>query len=58
MKSILKGKSFADVEELKQKMAETLKDIKINKFKNCFEQWKSVDRCLASNADILKGTEV
>ena len=44
MKKVLKGKRFAIVEEVKQKMAGALKDIKINKFKNCFEQWKkSVD---------------
>ena len=38
MTNILKGKGFADVEEVKQKMAEALKGIKINKFKNYFEQ--------------------
>ena len=30
------------MEEAKQKMAEVLKGIKINEFKNCFEQWKNV----------------
>ena len=39
MKKVLKGKDFADVEEVKQKLAEALKGIKIAKFKNCFEQW-------------------
>ena len=29
--------TFADVEELKQKVAEALKDTKIDKFKNCLE---------------------
>ena len=33
MKKVLKGKRFANVEEVKQKMAEALKGIKINKFK-------------------------
>ena len=42
MKTFLKGKHFADVEEVKQKMAEALKSIKIHKFKNCFEQWKNI----------------
>ena len=42
LKKVLKAKQIADVEEGKQKMAETVKDIKINKFKNCFEQWKKV----------------
>ena len=36
MKKVLKGKHFANVEVVKQKMAEALKDIKINEFKNCF----------------------
>ena len=40
MKKLLKGKHFADVEEVKQKTAEALKDIKIDEFKNCSEQWK------------------
>ena len=40
MKKVLKGTGFADVEEVKQQTVEALKGIKINKFKNCFEQWK------------------
>ena len=39
IEKVLKGKDFADVEEVKQKLAEALKGIKIAKFKNCFEQW-------------------
>ena len=42
MKKVLEGKHFANVEEVKQKTAEALKGIKINKFKNCFEPWKKV----------------
>ena len=38
MKKVLKGKHLADVEEVKQKMVEALKGIKIDEFKNCFEQ--------------------
>ena len=38
MKKVLKGKHFADVKEVKQTMAETLKGIQIDKFKNCLEQ--------------------
>ena len=37
-KKVLKGKCFADVKEVKQKMAEALKGIIIDEFKNCFEQ--------------------
>ena len=52
MKKVQKGKCFADVEEVKQKMAKTLKGIKINEFKNSFQQWeKCLDRCLASNEE-------
>ena len=40
MKKVLKKKSFADVEEVKQKMAEARTGIKNDKFQNCFEQWK------------------
>ena len=39
MKKVLKGKRFADVEEVKQKTAEALKGIKIE-IKICSEQWK------------------
>ena len=36
-KKVLKGKRFADVEEVKQKPAEALKGIKIDKLRNYFE---------------------
>ena len=42
MKKVLKGKCFADVEEVKQIMTKALKGIKIDEFKNCSEQWKKV----------------
>ena len=44
------------MEEKKQKTAEALRDIKIDEFKNYFEQWeKSLDRCIASNREYFKG---
>ena len=59
MKNILKRKHFVDVEEVKQKMAEALKGTKINKFKNCFEQWKNVSiGVLHQMESTLKVTEV
>ena len=59
MKKGLKGKHFAGVEAVKQKMAETLEGLKIGKFKNCFDQWKKhLDRCIATNGNPLKVTEV
>ena len=59
VKNILKGKRFANVEEVKQKMAEALKGIEI-KFKNCFEQWKkNASMCvLCQMKNALKVTEV
>ena len=41
LKKVIKGKHFADVEEVKQKQIGALKRIKI-KVKNGFEQWKKV----------------
>ena len=43
------------MEEVKQKMTEALKGIKINKFKHCFEQWKSLDRCITPNGEHFEG---
>ena len=40
---VLRGKRFADVEKVKQKMAKALKGTKFDKFKNCLEQW---EKCL------------
>ena len=56
MKELLKGKHFANVEKVKQKMAEALKSFKIDEFKNCFEQWeKYVHRCITSNGEYFEG---
>ena len=39
-----------------RKMPEALNDIKINEFKNCFEQWKKhLDRCIALNGECFEG---
>ena len=47
-----KVKCFADV----AKNTEALKGIRINKFKNCFEQWKKcLSRYTASNGEYLGG---
>ena len=50
MKKVLEGKRFANVEEVKQKMAEALNGIKIYQLKNCLEQWKKrLDRHIVSD---------
>ena len=38
MKNVLKGKHFANEEEVKQKPAKAPKVIRINEFQKCFEQ--------------------
>ena len=40
MKRDLKGKRFQNVEEVREKMTETLKGVTLQQFQNCFEQWK------------------
>ena len=55
IKKVLKGKHFPEKGETK-KMAEALKGIKIEEFKNCFEQWKEhLNRCIASNREYFEG---
>ena len=54
MKIILKEKHFADVKEMKQKITEALKGIKIDKFKNCLNSRKCLDRCTASNGEYFE----
>ena len=53
VKKVLKGKRFANVKEVKQKNSRSTKrHQKINKFKNCFEQWKKcLKMCIASNGE-------
>ena len=37
-------------------MAEKLKGIEINEFKNCFKQWeKRFNRCIASDTEYFEG---
>ena len=56
MKNVLKGQCFDNVEEVKQKMAEALKGIKIDEFRIFFEQWKKhLDRCIVSNGECFEG---
>jgi hypothetical protein len=49
MKKVLKGKHFADVEEVKEKIMEALKGITLQEFQHHFEKCKRrLDRCTAS----------
>ena len=56
MKRDLKGKWFQNVEEVREKMTETLKAITLQQFQNCFEQWKKQwDKCTDSQGEYFKG---
>ena len=55
MKKVLKGKHFADVEEVKQETAEALKVIKILTSSKT-EKWKKrLDRFIALNGEYFEG---
>ena len=58
MKKVLKGKPFADVEEVKQKTAEALKGIKIDEFKTVFSSRKVLIGVLHQIKSALKVIEV
>ena len=56
MKEVLKGKRFADVKDVKQKMASALKGIKINEFKTILSSGKKcLNRSIASNGECFEG---
>ena len=56
MKKALKGKRFADIEEVQKKTTESLKAITSQEFQNCFQQWKTrLDKCIASNGEYFEG---
>jgi len=56
MKRDLKGKWFQNVEEVREKMTETLKAITLQQFQNCFEQWKKQwDKCTDSQGEYFEG---
>ena len=56
MKKVLKGKRFADVEEVKKKTTESLKTITSQEFQNCFQQWKTrLNKSIASNGEYFEG---
>ena len=56
-KNILKGEHFANVERWNnnKKMVKALKGLKIDEFKNCFEQWKNVLVGKMSNTEYFEG---
>ena len=59
MKKVLKGKHFADVEEVKQKMAEALKGIKLMSPKTILNSGKNISiGVLHQMKSTLKVTEV
>ena len=58
MKQFLRGKRFANVEEMKRKLEEA-KGVKIYESKSCFEQWKKVSiGVLHQMESTLRGAKV
>ncbi|VVC42343.1 Hypothetical protein CINCED_3A023661 [Cinara cedri] len=57
MKRNVKGKRFADIDEVKKKkLTEALAGILKNEFKKCFKNWnKRLDKCINSNGEYFKG---
>lgn len=56
MKEVLKGKRFADVEEVKKKTTEASNGISLEEFQSCFVQWKTrLERCIGSHGEYLEG---
>lgn len=51
-------KRLATVEEVKQKSLEVIKNIPINEFKNCFEQWTdSLEKCVVVKGEYFDGDQ-
>jgi len=56
MKKTLKGKRFANVEEVKTASQEALNNIKLQQFQRCFTQWeKRLNKCIASSGEYFEG---
>jgi hypothetical protein len=59
MKKVLKGKHFADVEEVKKKTTEALKGTTLQEFQDCFKKWKTrLDQCVVSNGQYFEGDSI
>jgi hypothetical protein len=55
LKSVLKGKGFSDIEDIKSSVKKILTDIPVQDFKNCFEQWpKHVEHCKELEGDYFE----
>ncbi|PNF24073.1 hypothetical protein B7P43_G07891 [Cryptotermes secundus] len=56
MKRDMKGKRFADVAEVKEKMTEALSSISKDEFRQCFEKWnKRLDKCISVSGEYFEG---
>ena len=55
-KGQMKGKSFADVSEVKKKTLEVLNNISTEEFQKCFQQWeKRRHKCIESKGEYFEG---
>ena len=56
MKRDLKGKSFQNVVEVRERTTEALKAITLQELQNCFEQWKKrLNNCIDSQGEYVEG---
>jgi hypothetical protein len=56
MNKILKGKRFANLEEVKAASQKALNSIMFRQFQKCFTQWeKRLDKCIASSEEYFEG---
>jgi histone-lysine N-methyltransferase SETMAR len=55
LKSVLNGKCFSDVENIKSSVKKILTDTPVQDFKNCFEQWsKRWEHCKDLEGDYFE----
>jgi hypothetical protein len=59
LKSVLKGKPFLDIDDIKSSVKKILEGIPVQDFKICFEQWpKHWENCKELEGDYLKNSRL
>lgn len=59
LKILLRGHCFECIEEIERESLRALKDIPVEAFSECFEDWqKRWHKCILSNGDYLEGDEI
>ena len=59
LKTAMKGKRFATIEEIKEKSKQELLGIQKSAFQKCFEGWKKRwHKCIISEGDYFEGDKI